>query len=40
MQETVRHLAESIVACSDVGLRDDATMLLLECQPDAERRRS
>lgn len=40
MQETVRHLADSIVASSDVGLRDDATMLLLGYQPDADRRRS
>jgi hypothetical protein len=30
VQETVRHLSESVVDFNDVGLRDDATMLLLE----------
>ncbi len=33
VQATVRHLADSIVAFSEVGLRDDATMLLLEYRP-------
>ncbi len=33
VQETVRHLAESILSFSDVGLRDDATMLLMEYRP-------
>ena len=33
VQETVRHLAESIISFSRVGLRDDATMLLMEYQP-------
>ena len=30
VQETVRHLSESVLAFNDEGLRDDATMLLLE----------
>jgi hypothetical protein len=30
VQETVRHLSESVVDFNDVGLRDDATMLLVE----------
>jgi serine phosphatase RsbU (regulator of sigma subunit) len=33
VQETVRHLAESILSFSDSGLRDDATMFLMEYQP-------
>lgn len=33
VQETVRHLAESILSFADVGLRDDATMLLMEYRP-------
>jgi hypothetical protein len=33
VQETVRHLADSIVSFSLVGLRDDATMLLMEYRP-------
>ena len=33
VQETVRHLAESILSFSNVGLRDDATMLLMEYRP-------
>lgn len=33
VQETVRHLADSIVRFSDLGLRDDATMLLMEYRP-------
>jgi serine phosphatase RsbU (regulator of sigma subunit) len=33
VQETVRHLAESILRFSSVGLRDDATMLLMEYRP-------
>ena len=33
VQETVRHLADSIISFSDVGLSDDATMLLMEYQP-------
>lgn len=32
-QETVRHLADSIVGFSPLGLRDDATMLLMEYRP-------
>lgn len=32
-RETVRHLADNILAFSDDGLRDDATMLLLEQPP-------
>lgn len=31
--ETVRHIADNIMTFSDDGLRDDATMLLLEYQP-------
>ena len=30
VQETVRHVSESVLAFNDEGLRDDATMLLLE----------
>jgi serine phosphatase RsbU (regulator of sigma subunit) len=30
VQETVRHVSESVLAFNDAGLRDDATMLLLE----------
>jgi serine phosphatase RsbU (regulator of sigma subunit) len=33
VQETVRHLADNILKFSDDGLRDDATMLLLEHSP-------
>ena len=33
VQETVRHLADSIISFSGVGLRDDATMLLMEYRP-------
>ena len=33
VHETVRHLADNIVKFSDVGLRDDATMLLVEHRP-------
>ncbi|MET0565540.1 MAG: PP2C family protein-serine/threonine phosphatase [Acidimicrobiia bacterium] len=33
VQETVRHLADSIISFSSVGLRDDATMLLMEYRP-------
>ena len=33
VQETVRHLADSIISFSTVGLRDDATMLLMEYRP-------
>jgi hypothetical protein len=33
VQETVRHLADSIIGFSCVGLRDDATMLLMEYRP-------
>jgi hypothetical protein len=32
-RETVRHLADNVLTFSDQGLRDDATMLLLENQP-------
>jgi hypothetical protein len=32
-QETVRHLADSIVSFSGLGLRDDATMFLVEYRP-------
>jgi len=32
-RETVRHLADNIIEFSDVGLRDDATMLLVEYHP-------
>jgi serine phosphatase RsbU (regulator of sigma subunit) len=35
VQETVRHLADSIVGFSALGLRDDATMLLMEYRPPA-----
>lgn len=35
VQETVRHLADSIISFSSVGLRDDATMLLMEYRPPA-----
>ena len=35
VQETVRHLAENILSFSSVGLRDDATMLLMEYRPPA-----
>jgi hypothetical protein len=34
-RETVRHLADNIIEFSDVGLRDDATMLLMEYHPPA-----
>jgi hypothetical protein len=33
VRETVRHLADNIMKFSDDGLRDDATMLLLEHRP-------
>lgn len=33
VQETVRHLADSIISFSSVGLHDDATMLLVEYRP-------
>jgi hypothetical protein len=33
VQETVRHLVDSIIRFSDVDLRDDATMLLMEYRP-------
>jgi hypothetical protein len=33
VQQTVRHLADSIVNFSEMGLRDDATMLLMEYRP-------
>jgi serine phosphatase RsbU (regulator of sigma subunit) len=33
VQETVRHLADSIIGFSGPGLRDDATMLLMEYRP-------
>lgn len=33
VQETVRHLADNIINFSNVGLRDDATMLLMEYRP-------
>ena len=33
VQETVRHLADSILKFSDLGLRDDATMVLMEYRP-------
>jgi hypothetical protein len=33
VQETVRHLADSILRFSSVGLRDDATLLLIEYRP-------
>lgn len=33
VQQTVRHLADSIIDFSGLGLRDDATMLLVEYQP-------
>ena len=33
VQETVRHLADSIIGFSGLGLRDDATMLLMEYHP-------
>lgn len=32
-RETVRHLADNIIEFSDVGLHDDATMLLMEYHP-------
>ncbi len=32
-RETVRHLADNILTFADVGLRDDATMLLIEYRP-------
>lgn len=32
-RETVRHLADKIIEFSDVGIRDDATMLLMEYHP-------
>jgi len=35
VQETVRHLADSIIGFSSLGLRDDATMLLIQYQPPA-----
>lgn len=33
VQQTVRHLADFIVGFADLGLRDDATMLLMEYRP-------
>jgi hypothetical protein len=33
VRETVRHLADNILKFSDDGLRDDATMLLMEHHP-------
>lgn len=33
VRETVRHLAENILSFANVGLRDDATMLLMEYRP-------
>ena len=36
VQETVRHLAESILSFASVGLRDDATMLLMEYRPPSD----
>jgi serine phosphatase RsbU (regulator of sigma subunit) len=33
VQETVRHLADNILAFSSAGLRDDATMLMMEYRP-------
>lgn len=35
VEETVRHLADHIFTFSDGGLRDDATMLLMEHRPSA-----
>jgi hypothetical protein len=35
VQETVRHLADNILGFSRSGLRDDATMLLMEYRPPA-----
>jgi serine phosphatase RsbU (regulator of sigma subunit) len=32
-RETVRHLTDNVLGFSDDGLRDDATMLLLEHRP-------
>jgi hypothetical protein len=36
-RDTVRHLADNILLFSDDGLRDDATMLLLEYHPTSSR---
>jgi hypothetical protein len=33
VQQTVRHLADSIIDFSGIGLRDDATLLLMEFRP-------
>lgn len=33
MQETVRHLADNIISFSNIGLRDEAMMLLMEYRP-------
>ena len=33
VRETVRHLTDNVLSFSDDGLRDDATMLLLEHRP-------
>ncbi len=33
VRETVRHLAENILSFANVGLRDDATMFLMEYRP-------
>jgi serine phosphatase RsbU (regulator of sigma subunit) len=33
VQETVRHLADSIIDFSGIGLRDDATLLLMDYRP-------
>ena len=35
VRETVRHLAENTLRFADDGLRDDATMLLMELRPPA-----
>jgi serine phosphatase RsbU (regulator of sigma subunit) len=35
-RETVRHLADNIIEFSDDGLRDDATMLLMEYHPPSQ----
>ena len=40
VQQTVRHLADSILGFSRMGLRDDATMLLVEYRPTALREES
>ncbi len=39
VRETVRHLAENTLRFSDDGLRDDATMLLMEFRPPANSAR-